>query len=184
MASTGSPWSEVDQTVLMTLHRLVRLHDEAEYSSSSRTRTTDAVHAYNLNDDQYDFRTAFSLLTFPSSSNSHSAVAPISSCQPRQVTHAQIDSVLTDLCKLTDAGFVWIDLVDLSSLPILARHFDIHDACLRGTYLSTVPTTRRQSLLALAHIQHSPTTPRLTSLWAIHVLLSQAWTIRTVSQIC
>ena len=177
MASTGSPWSEVDQTVLMTLHRLVRLHDEAEYSSSSRTRTTDAVHAYNLDDDQYAFRTAFSLLTFPSSSNSHSAVAPISSCQPRQVTHAQIDSVLTDLCKLTDAGFVWIDLVDLSSLPILARHFDIHDACLRGTYL-------RQSLLALAHIQHSPTTPRLTSLWDVHVLLSQAWLISPVSQVC
>ena len=120
MASNGTSWSEIDQAVLTSLHSLVRQHDEAEYSSCS---TTEAFHIYNK-DTQHVTDTAFSLLTFSSSSNSSHTTA-------RKVTHAQISSVLTDLTS--SEGFVWIDLVDLSSLPILARHYDIHDACLRGT---------------------------------------------------
>ena len=128
MASNGTSWTEIDQAVLTSLHSLVRQHDEAEYSSCS---TTEALHSYNK-DTQHVTDIAFSLLTFSSSSNS-------SHTTTRKITHhAQISTVLTDLTvqQTGSAGFVWIDLVDLSSLPILARHYDIHDACLRGTKIN------------------------------------------------
>ena len=153
MTSFGTSWSEADQAVLTTLHRLVRQHDEAAYSSSCSR--TEAAHAYN-SEDQQGCQTAFTLLTFPSSSNGPTTEVPSSSCQRRQVTHAQIDTVLSDLRNLTDSGFVWIDLVDLSSLPILARHYDIHDACLRGRD-NTARTCSTLSLLDMA----LPLTPHL-----------------------
>ena len=132
--SAGTRWSDADQEVLMSLHRVVRQHDEAEFSTCSSW--SDAVHAYNIQNQQAG-EVAFSLMYFPSSSNSRptEATPPISSsCQPRLVTHAQITTVLTDLCHhpADSGGFVWIDLIDLSSLPSLACHYDIHDACLRG----------------------------------------------------
>ena len=126
MASNGTSWTEIDQAVLTSLHSLVRQHDEAQYSSCSRT---EALYSYNK-DTQHVTATAFSLLTFPSPSSSNS-----SHTTARKIIHAQISTVLTDLTvqQTGSEGFVWIDLVDLSSLPILARHYNIHDACLRGT---------------------------------------------------
>ena len=109
-------WTETDQAVLSSLH--------AEYSCCSRNED---LNTYNKDAQQHVTGTAFFLMTFRSSLNSHT--------EARQVAHSQISTTLSDLTAQTTGyvGFVWIDLVDLSSLPTLAHHYDIHEACVRGT---------------------------------------------------